>query len=357
MNTAVAARLGISYPIFQGPFGGGLSSAQLVAAVCNAGGLGCYGANTLDGRGILKVVRAVRALTTAPFGLNLWVPDSRQERLDAKGIDTAMRLLAPYYRELGIESAPPPDDIAQSFPAQVEALLEARPALFSFVFGIPSPDVLRACRERNIITAGTATTVDEALAIEAAGVDFVIASGFEAGGHRGSFLRPAEESLVGAFALISQVTKRVRIPVVAAGAIADGRGVAAALALGASAAQIGTAFLACDESGTNELHRAMVLSLQASDTALSRAFSGRLARGVRNGFTEEMKAHEHELPSYPIQNWLTARLRQPAIERGRPDLIALSAGQAASLARRGSAVQLMAELVRETGSAVIALAG
>jgi nitronate monooxygenase len=198
------------------------------------------------------------------------------------------------------------------------------------------------------MTAATATTVEEAMAIEAAGIDFVVASGFEAGGHRGSFLKSPEDSLIGTFALVPQVTRRVKIPVIAAGGIADGRGIAAALALGADAVQIGTAFLACDESGANNLHRDMLFGPQASDTVLSRAFSGRLARGVRNKFIDAMRPHEAALPPFPVQNWLTGLMREPAIKRDRNDLIALSAGQTASLVRRSGAARLISDLIEET---------
>lgn len=354
-DTEIARRLGLVYPIFQGPFGGGLSSTRLVAAVAEAGGLGCYGANTLTGAKIAEVVAEIRALTSKAFAINLWIPDASSDDpvIATEAFDAAMALLAPYYREFGVEPAPLPDHFGPTFDDQIEAVLATRPPLFSFVFGIPSAEILQACREREILTAGTATTVEEARAIEAAGADLVIASGFEAGGHRGSFLKPAEDSLTGTFALVPQVVSGVGIPVVAAGAVADGRGIAAALALGASAVQIGTAFLACEESGASDLHRDMLLGPLAGDTVLSRAFSGRLARGIRNGFIDAMRPNEPRLPKYPVQNWLTSRLRQAAIERGRSDLIALSAGQSAPLVRRAGASQLMQELVQET-SAVVA---
>jgi nitronate monooxygenase len=291
----------------------------------------------------------IRALTSRPFAINLWIPfeDSDHPAISAEAFDRNAALLAPYYRELGIAPAVLPDRFGPAFDDQVAAALEAKPALLTFVFGIPTREVLEACRRQGILTAGTATTVDEAVAIERAGVDLVVASGFEAGGHRGSFLKPAEESLTGTFALVPQVVGRVRIPVIAAGGIADGRGIAASLALGAGGVQIGTAFLACDESAISGPHRDRLFSAPG-DTVLSRVFSGRLARGIRNRLIDEMRPYEATLPRYPVQNWFTARLREPALDRGSSDLIALSAGQAAPLVRRASAQHLVRELVEET---------
>ncbi len=178
-----------------------------------------------------------------------------------------VKILRPFYDELGVQPpVMPPPGKAKNFETQMQALLEVKPALFSFVFGIPSKEILEECRQRGIYTAGAATTVDEAVAIEKAGVDMVVASGFEAGGHRPSFLRSAEDSLVGTIALVPQIVDRVRIPVIAAGGIADGRGVAAALMLGASAVQIGTAFLACDESGASDAHRKLLFQDDAKYT-------------------------------------------------------------------------------------------
>jgi nitronate monooxygenase len=303
-DTEMTRRLGIPYPIIQGPFGGGLSSARLLAAVSEAGGLGSFGANNLSADKITQVIDEIRTLTDKPFAINLSIPIEDSERLaiNADVIKEVTTLLAPYYNQLGVQFPAVPDRFGQDFDAQMDAILAARPPVFSFVFGIPRTDVLQACRDRGILTCGTATTVDEAVAIDAAGVDFVVASGFEAGGHRGSFLKPAEESLMGTFALVPQVVRRVSIPVIAAGGIADGHGIAAAFALGAKAVQIGTAFLACDESGTEALHRERLFSARAGDTVLSRVFSGRLARGIRNEFIDEMRAHEVQLPQYPVQN-------------------------------------------------------
>jgi nitronate monooxygenase len=293
-GSPVTNALNLSFPIIQGPLGRGASTALLAATISNAGGLGSFGANDLAPEDIFKTASEIRQLTDKPFGMNLWVStfDGGGETLDGETYDRVLKLLAPYYEELGVQPPERPVGEAADFGKQVEALIEAGPAVFSFVFGIPSPQILRACREKGIITVGGASTVDEAVAIEAAGVDMVVASGSEAGGHRPSFLKPAADSLVGTFALVPQVVDKVRIPVIAAGGIADGRGIAAALTLGADAVQIGTAFLACDESGANPLHRKLLFQEDAKHTGLSRAYTGRLARGIQCRFAEEMQAHE-----------------------------------------------------------------
>ncbi len=350
-DTRVTRALGISYPIFQGPFGRGGSTALLAATVSNLGGLGGFGANELGPEEILKAAKDVRALTDKPFGLNLWVStfDAGGDSLDEETYDRVVKILEPYYRELGVDVPSRPPGTARKFDDQVAALIEARPAVFSFVFGIPSPEILRACREKNILTAGGASTVAEAVALEEAGVDLIVASGFEAGGHRSAFLRPQEEStMMGTFALVPQVTARVKVPVIAAGGIANGRGVAAALTLGADAVQVGTAFFACEESGATTAHRELLFSAEVERTGITRAFTGRFARGIYNRLASELKALEPELARYPAQSWIIAPLRAAALAQGRTDLIALWAGQSAPLLKHRKADELFAALVRET---------
>jgi nitronate monooxygenase len=350
-DTSVTRKLGISHPIIQGPFGRGGSTAELAAIVSNLGGLGSFGANELSPDDILKAAADIRKLTAKPFGMNLWVStfDSGGDALEQETYDRVVDLLAPYYRELGVERPPKPSGIARNFDDQVAALIEAAPAVFSFVFGIPSPDILRTCQRKGIVTAGGASTVEEAVALEDADVDMVVASGMEAGGHRTSFLKPYDAAaLMGTFALVPQVADRVRMPVIAAGGIADGRGIAAALTLGADAVQVGTAFFACEESGATQLHRDSLFRAGARHTGLTRAFTGRYARGIYNRFAREMKASEHRLAAYPAHSWIIAPLRAAALAQGRTDLIALWAGQSASLVRHRKADELFASLVSET---------
>lgn len=350
--THLSRRFRLALPIVQGPFGGGMSTAKLTAAVSNAGCLGCFGANALEPEQIATLVRELRGTTGAkPFAINLWVDDPAATRPGAKDFAEAARLLEPLFRDLGLQPPvalpvqPPPD-----YRAQVEAALRAGTPVLSFVFGTPCADVMTRCRHHGVRTIGTATTVEEALSLEAAGVDAVVATGFEAGGHRPSYLRAAEACLTGTLALVPQVVDAVKVPVIAAGGIADGRGIAAALALGAQGVQIGTAFLACDESGAPAVHRDALFAAQAIDTVLTRVISGRLVRAINNQLISALQAQAARLLSYPAQNRLTAPLRQAAAAQGRAELLSLQSGQVGPLLRERRADELIDALVRQTAT-------
>lgn len=352
-STEAVARLGIRFPIIQGPFGGGLSTVELAAKVSGAGGLGSYGAHITAPEEIGRLVQSLENATDAPFAVNLWVSDHDPggEHLSAADFDRYFTVFEPYYEELGLPAPTLPERFHHRFSDQVEALLEARPPVFSFVFGIPERKILEECRRLGIVTVGAATTLNEAEALDAAGVDLIVATGLEAGGHRVSFLAPAEESLTGTFSLVQISASRVSAPVIAAGGIVDGRGVRAALALGAGAAQIGTAFLACEESGTNRAHRDLLFTDAVRDTALTRSYTGRLARGVRNRWLREMSARSGDLPPFPVQSWFFGAIKTAAMEAGRDDLVSLYAGQSAPNLKHRSAGSLMDELVGDLTSA------
>jgi nitronate monooxygenase len=347
--TRLTELLGIRYPIVQGPFGGGRSTAELAAAATNAGGLGSFGANDLEPDGIAEVAAGIRRLTSGPFALNLWVPLAAdlEPPPPADEYAATVSLLRPFYDAL---SAEPPrfDDVVKGiggkFDRQVDAVLAARPAVFSFIFGIPSADVLRECRRLGIVTLGTATNVAEAEALDAAGVDAIVASGSEAGGHRASFLRPSAESLA-VSALIPQVADRVRAPVIAAGGIVDGRGAVAAMVLGAHGVQVGTAFLATHESGASPIHKRALVEQTERSTVLTRVFTGRYARGLVNRYVREMLQHEAVLPAYPWQNRMMSPISQAAARAGVADLMPLWAGQNVPLVTLRSVSQVMAFLV------------
>jgi nitronate monooxygenase len=349
-QTRVSQLLEIRYPIIQGPFGGGLSTVHLTAIVSNAGGMGSFGAHHLSAVQIKETVAAIRLLTARPFAMNLWIPlpGETELRLDPLEFAANVNRLKDCYEALGLPEPEFRDSFSHRFDDQIEAVLETRPPVLSFVFGIPSRDVLRALRQRSVKTIGAATTVDEARALEEAGVDLIVASGSDAGGHRPSFLESAEKSLTGTLALIPQVVDAVKTPVVAAGGIGDGRGIVAALLLGAAGAQLGTVFLATHESGASETHKAELVGESARYTALTRAFSGRMARGIRNRFIDEMRAHEAEWPPYPIQNWFVQSIRGAAAWAGRAEYLPLWAGQAAAFAHRWHAAITFAVLVEQT---------
>lgn len=351
-------RLGISHPFLQGPFGGGLSSARLVAAVTNRGSLGSFGCQPLDGDGIGQIAQEIRALTSGPFALNLWVSGSDPGGLDFTAAEVARvkRLFAPWFAELGVDVPEPksPQDVGTPFDEQVDALLEARPPVFSFVFGVPSAKILSACKDRGIVTVGAATSIAEAVALDEAGVDAIVATGFEAGGHRVSFLARAEESLMGTFALVPLCARRVKAPVIAAGGVVDGAGVRAALALGAQVAQIGTAFLACEESNATAEHKAALFGEGAAHTTLTRSFTGRLARGLSNRWTREAGAMEHA--PYPLQQFFTRELRKAAQARvavaggdAATELVPLWCSQAAPNLQHKTANALIDALIADLG--------
>lgn len=351
-QTKASEILGIQYPILQGPFGGNLSSVELVSTVSNAGGLGGYGAYTLSPQELSDIARQLKAATDKPYNINLWVSDT-----DAVGgivlddqFKRAQELFKHYFDELGIDLPGKPAPFKTRFENQVEVILHERPPVFSFMFGTPSADILEQCRKLGIVTIGAATTLDEAIALETAGVDLIIASGFEAGGHRPSFLASAESSTVGAFVLVQLIKEKVKTPVIAAGGIANGKGVAAALALGADAAQIGTAFLATDESNATAMHKKMLFSDAAKYTTLSRAFTGRLGRGITSRIAKDLINQEKGFLPFPLQTQFMSHIRKAAIDQEKWDMILFWSGQIAPLLKHKKAGELMESILAETNS-------
>jgi nitronate monooxygenase len=345
-QTRVATALGIQYPIIQGPLGG-FSSQRLTAAVSNFGGLGSFGGHSLEPQAITDRIAEIRSLTAKPFAMNLWVSmeDPGAAASDAAAFHRALSHLAPHIEAVG---GTQPDFVPYKpirFEDQARVLLDAKVPVFSFIYGIPPKEILDEARKQNIVTIGTATTPDEAMALEQAGVNLVVASGFEAGGHRGSFLRSSEDSLTGTISLVPQTVDAVELPVIAAGGIADARGIAAAFALGAEGVQIGTAFLACEESGAHPLHREAILSGKAGRTSLTRGFTGRLARGIHNELLESLNRPGTEVLPYPLQRALMRNLALPAQKTGKAELLALWAGQSANLARCRGVNELLTSLV------------
>jgi nitronate monooxygenase len=347
----LTAKLGIDYPIIQGPLGG-LSSQKLTAAVSNFGGLGSFGAHTLAPEAIEDAIAQIRSLTSKPFAMNLWV-SMEDEGARASDESAFNRSLAPLAVHLDALGAPRPTYKPYSpagFEDQARVLFDAKVPVFSFIFGIPPREIMEECRANDIVTIGTATTADEAAALEEAGVDAIAASGFEAGGHRGSFLRSAEDSLTGTLSLVPQIVDAVDVPVIAAGGIGDARGVVAVLALGAEGVQIGTAFLACEESGASRLHREALRGQDAGHTGLTRGFTGRLARGIRNRLMEEFNRKEAEILPYPLQRALVRHLSMAAEAAGRSDLLPLWAGQSAALSPHSDVSAFLDSLVEEVSA-------
>jgi nitronate monooxygenase len=308
---------------------GGASTVELAAAVSEAGGLGSLAGGYLPPPLLRQEIRRLRAATSRSVAVNLFVPT--EPSVDALELDGILRVLEPYRTDLGL--APRPDIAAwsQDFGEQLDVVIEERVPVFSFTFGALAPSDMDRVGRSGAITIGTATTVAEARALEDLGVDLVCAQGSEAGGHHGSWLADAEDSLIGTFALVQLIRDAVGLPLVAAGGIMGGRAVAAALCLGAGAAQMGTAFLLCDEAGTAAPHRRAVVEASETDVVTTSAVTGRLARGVRNRLMTELR--EVAVPPYPVMNALTSDLRRAASASGDEQLMSLWCGQAGRLAR------------------------
>jgi nitronate monooxygenase len=343
--TPFAKKLGLKTPIIQAPMAGGPSSQELVAAASAAGALGSFGFAYTQPDAMKRQAEWVRGKTSRPFGVNLFV-SSQPDSIPAAEQSKAVEAVSAYYRELGL---PPPEPVkppyAPDLDAQLAAVEEIRPAVFTVHLGGLTPQQVKRFQSKGIVVGGSANCVAEAKSLEAAGFDFVIAQGGEAGGHRGSYLRDPYDSLTGTLALTRLVVRAVKLPVVAAGGIMDGAGIAAVLALGAQAAQLGTAFIPCPESGASQVHKDLLLRLTEDETAITEKFSGKPARGVVNRFIREM-ADAPQL-AFPAQNTLVGKLRAAAAKSGKADFVALWAGQAAPLSRALPAAELIEQLEQE----------
>jgi nitronate monooxygenase len=341
VNTLLTRNLKLAHPVIQAPLAGGGDTPDLVASVSNAGALGFIGAAYLTPEQIIATAAAVRARTSRPFGINLFAPLPPTE---SRGRPEAMLArLEPYFAELGL---PIPS-------------FESGASVFSFTFGELPASAMEAIKALNMFLIGTATTVEEAVALERSGVDAVVAQGSEAGGHRGTFQGDFASGMVGGISLVPQMVDAVRIPVIASGGIMDGRGIVAALALGASAVQMGTAFLTCEEAGIPDAYKEAILTAHEDQTRITRAFSGRPARGIVNRFMVEVEFNQSDdaiLP-FPLQNSLTRPLRMEAAKQGRSEFLSLWSGQGVRLARRQPAAELVARLAKEIDATIATLQG
>ena len=341
-------------PIVQAPMLGA-HDAELALAVTRAGGLGSLPISGMTPDEIGPAIEALRHETAnRPFGANLFVlpPASAS----AETLDAAIARLKPWYEAFGAPLPEHPNSFAPDFGAQLDALTRAAPPIASFTFGILTRAQVEALQAAGTYVVGTANTVAEARAWAEVGADGVCAQGLEAGGHRGYFLADIDDSLIGAMALTATVVAALDIPVIAAGGIMDGRGVAAVLALGAKAAQMGTAFLLSGEARSNAPWRAAIEAASDDPTRLTRAITGRFARGIETRFMREMRAVERDVPAYPVQNRLTLRLRSAATAAGDPSAMALWAGQGVKLAKSGDAEAMVRQWWREAQDSARALA-
>lgn len=337
---AFSGHMGTRIPILLAPMAGACPPA-LSIAVANAGGLGACGALLMTPEAIGAWCEEFRRGSSGEFQLNLWIPDPVQAR-DVESEARQREFLGGWGPEVAEESG---SGVLPDFQAQCEALLAARPRAISSIMGLYAPHFVAEMKARGILWFATATTVDEARAAEAAGADAIIAQGMEAGGHRGSFeADKAEAQLVGLMALVPQVADAVSIPVIAAGGIADARGVAAALTLGASAAMIGTGFLRARESSVHPRHAERLGVTEAQHTTITRAFTGRAGRSISNGYVRASAGADRRPAPYPIQRGLTRAMREDAIKSGDTERMQMWSGQAAKLAQPGPAGKITEEL-------------
>ena len=343
-------RLGIEHPILLAPMAGGPSCPELAAAVSNAGGLGSLGAAYQTPQRIADDVRRMRALTDKPFCVNLFALEYGRPR----NVDPApmLAVMSEVHAHFGLAppTAPPPP--ADPLPTELDAVLQDPPAIFSFTFGIPPAALLARLKARGIFVIGTATTVSEARLLREARVDAVIAQGAEAGAHRGTFADTFENSMVPTLDLVRGIAAAVPLPVIASGGLMDGHDIARALEAGAAAAQLGTAFLACPESGASEVYKRAILNAREDTTVVTRAYSGRPARGLKNEFIKRIEGQEDHILPYPMQNTLTRPMRAAAAQRGDAGYLSLWAGQGVARARALPAGELVRRLVEEMSGAV-----
>jgi nitronate monooxygenase len=353
--TPLARKLGIRLPLIAAPMAGGPSTQDLVAACSAAGALGSFGFAYTQPAEMRRQAAWVRERTREPFGINLFV-SAQPQAIPPAAQRAVLDAVAGYYRELGL---PPPEPVAAPYAPnldeQLAAVEEIQPKVFTVHLGSLAREQVKRLQSKGIIVGGSANCVAEAKGLEATGFDFVIAQGGEAGGHRGSHLRDPYQSLTGTLALTRMIVRAVKLPVVAAGGIMDGAGIAAVLALGAQAAQLGTAFIPCLESGAAQVHKDLLTRATEDETRITEKFSGKPARGLANRFMREMES-KPQLP-FPAQNSVTGKLRQASAKAGKPDFIALWAGQAAALSRVLPAADLVGKLEAELRAALNDLKG
>ena len=346
-NSNLSNLIGIDFPIIQAPMIVQKPLAPLAGAVSNAGGLGSLGCAEMSTEDVASNVDELRKLTNKPFNLNFFL--HRAPVLNKEVEAKVCELVKPFYQKLGLDL---PEETSSSSLVtfdhdMLDLLVYLKPAVVSFHFGSPGSDTVDALNREGIITMATATTVSEALQLDAAGVDVIIAQGWEAGGHRGSFDVNCEEVGIGTMALVPQIVDAVNVPVVAAGGIGDGRGIAAAFALGASGVLMGTAFLSCIETPITEQHRAALLKATADDTRLTRAFSGRPCRAKITPYADTMAASRSPYLEFPLMYHYSSPLKKYGIVHQDLNYQFLLYGQAAALNRELSAKALIQKFVEQ----------
>lgn len=337
----------LELPIIQAPMAGGATTAELIAAVSNAGGLGSLGAGYLSPLQLRESIGRIKALTTKPFAVNVFTPSNVDKKTNQKKFPQIAAIIQRYQQALGIQEEIIFPDYIDYFSEQIAIIIEEKIPIFSFTFGIPNANIMQQLKNNNIKIIGTATTVNEAIALENAGCDAVVAQGHEAGGHRGTFIKTTNEAMIGTMVLVPSLLKKIKIPVIAAGGIMDGRGLIAAMALGASAVQMGTAFLTCKESGIHPRYKEAIFTSSEESTVITKAYSGKSVRAIHNQFIAEMETYQNDVLDYPLQNILTQTLRKAAVQQDNIDFMSMWAGQGTNSNKNLTANELMNEIVEE----------
>jgi nitronate monooxygenase len=327
--------LGIDHPIIQAPMAGGPTTPELVAAVSNAGGLGSFPGGYLSPGELDSAIREIRSLTDKPFAVNLFAPEKiRRRKTSAK----VMKKLADIAGEVGAQLPGVEGFSEYTFEEGLGAVLDNNVPVLSFTFGIPKRKHLKELRRKKVVVIGTATCVEEGFALEDAGCIAVVAQGSEAGAHRGTFASTGGVPMIGGISLVPQLVDKIM----------DGRGIIAALALGASAVQMGTAFLSCTEAVVSAPWLEAILNSSDTSTVLTRVYTGKHARGIKNRFFDELSGLEDKIPVYPVQHYLTRHIRAAARAKENPEFMSLWAGQGSPMSRRCSAGELVDILVSES---------
>ncbi|HWA88899.1 MAG TPA: nitronate monooxygenase [Rhizomicrobium sp.] len=350
-TNALMERLGLAVPIVQAPMLGA-SDAAMVRAASGAGALGTLAAGALAPSAIAGQIASLKA-DGKPFGANLLVVPKAAP--DAETLARAVARLKTWRRAFGLAEEFLPNRWSEDFRSQLDALIEAAPPAASFTFDLIGRDDIAALKARGSLVIGTATDVREARAWAEAGADAIVAQGYEAGGHHGAFLSDGNEASIGLVALVPAIKRATGLPVIAAGGIMDGAGIAAALLLGADAVQLGTAFLLSPQSTISAPWRATLERRDEDATRLTRVYSGRYARGIENRFLREMRSVENDIPAYPVQNALTQELRAASAKAGSADALSLWAGQGLGAIRARDTGELVRLLWDETREALEAM--
>ena len=336
-------RFNLKVPLFVAPMAGGPSSPEFVIASCEAGAMGSVGAAYSSGKQIEEFVGHVRSKTQKPIAINLFIP-GKELKISEDQLSIAIKATEKFRQQFGLSAQALSAPYEENFDQQFETVLKLKPEVFSFVFGLLKPEYVKAAKARNIFLLGTATTLDEALALQDSGVDGMTLQGIEAGGHRGIFDAEAVDAEVPVLELLKQCRSKIKIPLIAAGGIMDSNGIQSALSYGAEAVQLGTVFLVCKEAGTSEPYRKALLESAHRKTKTTRAFSGRLARGIENRFMIEMDQHPEAILPFQAQNKFTRDIRSASAKVGSSDCLSLWAGSGDGKLWTGEVGELIQQL-------------